>query len=151
LKDLKLLRKNKNMSKKLKILIVLSVIILALFLYLVLTSRPLDGGAGAKAINQPDKTKEKLVSDYKSGVNKFLADYWRVIEEKDISIEEGQRLKSRLLELKVPADFKELHLSLAMALTKLEDYLKNEDENGKEESRQMVGQATTSYDWLNKN
>jgi len=139
------------MSKKLKILIVLSVIILALFLYLVLTSRPLDGGAGAKAINQPDKTKEKLVSDYKSGVNKFLADYWRVIEEKDISIEEGQRLKSRLLELKVPADFKELHLSLAMALTKLEDYLKNEDENGKEESRQMVGQATTSYDWLNKN
>jgi len=151
LKDLKLLRKNKNMSKKLKILIVLSVIILALFLYLVLTSRPLDGGAGAKAINQPDKTKEKLVSDYKSGVNKFLADYWRVIEEKDISIEEGQRLKSRLLELKVPADFKELHLSLAMALTKLEDYLKNEDENGKEESRQMVGQATTSYDCLNKN
>jgi len=151
LKDLKLLRKNKNMSKKLKILIVLSVIILALFLYLVLTSRPLDGGAGAKAINQPDKTKEKLVSDYKSGVNKFLADYWRVIEEKDISIEEGQRLKSRLLELKVRADFKELHLSLAMALTKLEDYLKNEDENGKEESRQMVGQATTSYDWLNKN
>jgi len=139
------------MSKKLKILIVLSVIILALFLYLVLTSRPLDGGAVAKAINQPDKTKEKLVSDYKSGVNKFLADYWRVIEEKDISIEEGQRLKSRLLELKVPADFKELHLSLAMALTKLEDYLKNEDENGKEESRQMVGQATTSYDWLNKN
>jgi len=139
------------MSKKLKIFIVLSVMILALFLYLVLTSRPLDGGAGAKAINQPDKTKEKLVSDYKSGVNKFLADYWRVIEEKDISIEEGQRLKSRLLELKVPADFKELHLSLAMALTKLEDYLKNEDENGKEESRQMVGQATTSYDWLNKN
>jgi len=151
LKDLKLLRKNKNMSKKLKILIVLSVIILALFLYLVLTSRPLDGGAGANVDNQADEIREKLVSDYKNSVSRILTDYWQLVQGKDIPAEEGEYLKNRLLELKVPADFKELHLNLVMALVKLEDYLKNGDEKKKEESGQLVNQASSDYDWLNKN
>ncbi|MFA4833493.1 MAG: hypothetical protein WC619_01435 [Patescibacteria group bacterium] len=136
------------MSKKLKILIVLLVIVLVLFLYLVLTSRPLDGGAGVKADNQADEIKEKLVSDYKNSANRILADYWQLVQGKDVPAEEGGYLKNRLLELKVPADFKELHLNLVMSLTKLEDYLKNGDEKEKEESGRLMNKATTSYDWL---
>ncbi|MDD5290827.1 MAG: hypothetical protein PHZ04_01800 [Patescibacteria group bacterium] len=138
------------MSKKLKILIVLLVIILALFLYLVLTSRPLDGGAGVKANNQANEIKEKLISDYKNNASRILTDYWQLAEGKDIPVEEGEYLKNRLLELKVPADFKELHLNLVMALTKLNNYLENGDEEEKEESEQMVNQSASEYDWLGK-
>lgn len=122
------------MSKKLKILVVLLIIILALFLYLALTSQPLDGGKVVKVNSQSDKIKEKLVSDYKIKANGILADYWQLAEKKDAPAEEGEYLKNRLLELKVPADFKELHLNLVMALTKLEDYFKNGDEKEKKKA-----------------
>jgi len=136
------------MSKKLKILIALLAIILVLFLYLALTSRPLDGGAGVKANNQSEEIREKLASDYKNSVNRILVDYWQLVQGKDIPAEEGEYLKNRLLELKVPADFKELHINLVMALTKLSNYLESGDEKEKEESGQMVSQATADYDWL---
>ena len=136
------------MSKKLKILVVLLVIILALFLYLALTSRPLDGGTGVKANNQSEEIREKLASDYKNSVNRVLFDYWQLVQAKDVTVEEGEYLKNRLLGLKVPVGFKELHLNLVMALTKLNNYLENGDEEEKEESGQMVSQTTAGYDWL---
>ncbi len=131
------------MSKKLKILVVLLVIILVLFLYLVLTSRPLDGGAGVKVDNQA------LVSDYKDSAKKILADYWQLAGSKDTTVEEVEYLRNQLLGLKgIPKDFQELHINLVTALDKLNNYLENGDEKEKEESGQMVSQATADYDWL---
>ncbi|MDD5031748.1 MAG: hypothetical protein PHR36_01750 [Patescibacteria group bacterium] len=139
------------MSKKLKILIILLAVIFALFLYLVLTSRPLDGNVKTEADNQSDEIKEKLINDYKNNANRILADYRQLTEGENVSAEEGGYLKSRLLELKVPADFKELHLNLVMALTKLNDYLKTGNEKEREESERLISQAKLNYDWLNKN
>lgn len=138
------------MSKKLKILVVLLVIILALFFYLVLTSQSLNGGEAVKGENESQKIKEKLVSDYKNSANRILTDYWQLSQGKDVSAEEGEYLKNRLLELKVPADFKELHLNLVMALVKLENYWQTGDEGEKSESERLVNQAKLNYDWLNK-
>jgi uncharacterized protein YpmS len=136
------------MSKNLKILIALLAVIAVLFLYLVLTSRPLDGNIELEANNQSEEINTRLVNDYKNNANKILASYWQLSRDKEISIEECGYLKDRLLELKVPSDFKELHLNLVMAFDKLEDYLENGGEKEKAESKRIIEQAMADYEWL---
>lgn len=138
------------MSKKSKILIFLLIITLLLFLYLVLTSESLGRGANTKINSRADEIKEKLSNDYKTAVSKIVNDYEQLAGETETAAGEGEHLKNQLLELKVPAEFKDLHFSLVLALIKLENYWQTGGEEEKSESERLVNQAKLNYDWLNK-
>ncbi|MFH1523150.1 MAG: hypothetical protein ABIE43_05040 [Patescibacteria group bacterium] len=134
------------MSKKSKILLILLVIALLLILYFFIAQESNLTKNGGKI----DNTLLDLKNNYKDEVSLILADYLMLVENEDVIITEIEQAKSRLLELKVPGEFKKLHLDLVFAFTKMESYLSEGDSNVKLESQQIINQAKASYGWLRK-
>ena len=58
-------------------------------------------------------------------------------------------LKNRLMAMKVPPKFKDLHLNLVLAMNKFSNFIETNDEEEKEESQILINQAKADYDWLN--
>ena len=136
------------MAKKSKILIFFLLIALALALYLVLTSESVkkDNGSGDQAQNQ---TSERLEEEYLPKSAELFKQFGDLISRDDFTAEKITELKNKLLELKVPAKFKDLHVKFFMALTKMENYLSANDEAEKAESRQTINQLKADYSFLN--
>lgn len=141
------------MSKKYKILLILLIISVFLLFYIVLTSESFKekidnsiGDISGKFV----VTKEKIAVDYKVDASRILSDYSRLIEKKEITASEIQSIKNRLLNLTVPAEFKDLHVNLILALTKMGDYSASKDEAEKSESERLISQAKEDFAWLNK-
>ncbi len=92
---------------------------------------------------------KKLNSEYKNNIkqiNKFLRDF--SFDNSDF--ERLADFQKNLLSLKVPKEFKDLHLSLMIALNKLKDYDKNKDEEKKQEFENIINEIQTKYVWLNE-
>jgi len=136
------------MKKNEKILISLLIILFFLVLYLILTSE------SVKQINNPNQQVKKdnsivLENDYKPKAKEIFIDYENLIQNSSFTKENIESLKSKLLDLKVPAKFKELHIQLFLALTKMENYLDQKNEQDKSDSLQTVNQLKANYSWLN--
>ncbi|MDP2708901.1 MAG: hypothetical protein Q8O93_02520 [bacterium] len=136
------------MTNKSKFIIFLLLVLLALVLYLILTSESITKGdqAGEPARNQ---TFADLESEYRPRSAELLARFESLIRRNDVRAEEVAELKNELLDLKVPAQFKDLHVKFAMALTSLENYLDLADEAEKNKSLQAVNQLKADYSFLN--
>ncbi len=136
------------MKKNEKILILLLSILFFLVLYLILTSE------SVKQINNPEQQAKQtnlvqLEADYKPKAKEVFYSFDILIKNSSFNQENLAELKNKLLELKVPAKFKDLHIQLVLALTKMENYLNNKDEQEKIDSLQMVNQLKANYSWLN--
>jgi len=138
------------MTKKAKILIILFSFSLLLILYLFFTSEPIN-----KKI-EPDKevksgtTKiEQLEISYRQQAQPIVANYLGLLKN-NYTIDQVSQIKNKLLDLRVPTKFKNLHINLVLALTKMENYLTGGKESEKVESQQIISQAKADYDWLNK-
>lgn len=137
------------MAKQAKILIFFSLILLALILYLILTSESI------KKIDNPEpnvksETGAAPAEDYQSKVKKIFTAYEVLARQGNFTAEDIVNLKSKLLALKgLPAKFKELHLKFISALDRMEDYLKQKDQQGKSASQQIFNQLKADYSWLN--
>jgi hypothetical protein len=55
-------------------------------------------------------------------------------------------LKNRLMAIKVPPKFKDLHLNLVLAMNKFSNFIETNDEEEKEESQILINQAKVDYD-----
>lgn len=138
------------MEKKQKILIFLLLILLALIAYLILTSESVKPTAPA-AKSQPAEQEKaaRLEADYQSGVKPIFADYGKLDGENNITADKIAELKNRLLALKVPAKFKELHIRLVQILDGMQDYLSQNNQKMKNQSSQIFNQLKADYSWLN--
>ena len=135
------------MNKKLKVLLLLLAILLLLILYLILTSESVrDEIKPAPAKNQ---AAVQLENNYTTKVKELFNDYLKMVQADSFTLESLAALKNKILDLKVPAKFKELHITLVLALVKMENYLNLQNEQEKIFSQQMVNQLKADYDWLN--
>ncbi|MBI4812438.1 hypothetical protein HY798_03310 [Candidatus Falkowbacteria bacterium] len=139
------------MTKKEKILLILFILAFALSLYLAATSKPIadkrgreSGGALKEKVDL-----EKMENDYKKDAKLILDDYSRLAVAPNANIGEVEQMENKLLSLTVPAKFKDLHLNLVLAMTKMENFLRTGDAEEKTTSQQMIGQIKTDYDWIN--
>jgi len=135
------------MTKKNKVLISLLVILLLLVLYLVLTS----GSVRDESRPAPAKNEDavQLENNYTTEAKELFNDYLTMIQADSFTLESLAALKNKILDLKVPTKFKELHINLVLALTKMENYLNSRNEQEKIFSQQMVNQLKADYSWLN--
>jgi hypothetical protein len=125
------------MSKKLKILLFLSVIALVLFFYLLFTSEFFKEETG--------KNREQIAVDYKISATRIVNNYSQL---ETVTVSEVKSTKDNLLVLKVPAELKDLHVELIMAITRMEDYLNNGNEEDLAESKKIINKAKMDYSWL---
>ncbi len=137
------------MTKKIKILLVLSVVAISAVSYLIITSKPVNN-TGKQANKEQEKVDlKKLEEEYKAGTKNILADYSTLLEDKDLSLDKVEVDKNKLLGLKVPGQFKDLHLNFVLAVSKMEDYLKTGKSEDRAASQRMIGEIKANYIWLN--
>ncbi len=136
------------MLKKQKILIFLLLILFFLILYLIFTSdsaklsnNPAEQEIGANSVS--------LENEYKLKTKECFSVFESLADTGGWTPENTAELKDKLLDLKVPAQFKDLHIKFIMALAGIEDYLIRKDENGKNASLQAANQMKADYSWLN--
>lgn len=144
------------MTNKTKIFIFFIIILLIIAVYFAVISKPAKQDQAekqndAKTNNVVDAmlNLDLLKKNYKAETKVILANYLRIAQDETINIESVKRTKEQLLSLKVPTEFKELHLNLVLALDEMEDYLENGDEADKRKSQEMIEQEKTKHEWLN--
>ncbi|GEM_PF-1130550 len=146
----------KLMSKQVKILSVLFVVIAAAAaLYLLKTAEsvaPLKEQVGKLDKKLNEKTEkidlERVKAQYKEDVKGILSDYSFLINKPDVTADQIQALKNRLLDLKVPSIFKDLHINLVLAMTRMENFLSNGNKEDKFFSQEMIEKNKEKYNWL---
>jgi len=137
------------MKKNEKILIFLLVILFFLVLYLILTSESVKRTTNVPEQQIKQDNSALLENDYKPKAKEVFIAYEELIKNSSFNKENIAELKNKLLDLKVPAKFKELHIQFVLALTKIENYLNQKDEQEKSASLQTVNQLKADYSWLN--
>jgi len=91
----------------------------------------------------------RLENNYKKNAKLIFNDFIQLTDGKDITLEQIKQIKARLLDLKVPADYKEFHIKLLLAIVKMENYLDNKNSTDKEESRKIISQTKLANPWIN--
>ncbi|MBU0722451.1 hypothetical protein KKA93_03285 [Patescibacteria group bacterium] len=136
------------MLKKQKILIFLLLIIFLLILYLIFTSESVKQ---TNSLNQWIKQDSSVLleADYKPKAKEIFTAYQSLTENNSFTNKNIMELKNKLLDLKVPVKFKELHIQFVLALIKMENYLSQKDEQEKSDSSQAINQLKVDYNWLN--
>lgn len=137
------------MTKQIKFLLVLLVIAISAVSYLIVTSKPVNNIGKQTNKSQEKVDLKKLEEEYKTGTKNILTDYSALLESNNLNLEIVEADKNKLLDLKVPGQFKDLHLNFVLAVSKMEDYLKNGKEEDKADSQRMISEIKADYVWLN--
>lgn len=137
------------MSKNGKILLALLIAALFLVLYLIINSRPVvrtkdNAGSQVKKVDLM-----LLENDYKKEAKAILQEYYELIDKDDLKTEELRAVRDKLLALKVPAKFKDLHLSLVLAVAKIEKSLADDSKEGRIAGQEAINEIKANYTWLN--
>lgn len=137
------------MSKNGKILLSLIALAVLLIIFLVLRSKPL-----AQTPPQNEGTAEKvdleqLEKNYKKEVKIILAEYSALINEGEPAKEAIISIKEKLLGLRVPAELKDLHLNLVLAVAKMAEPANEVDVDEKEAGAKLIQDLKAKYVWLN--
>lgn len=144
------------MTNKAKFFIFFIIILLIVAVYLAVISKTAkqdqpEEKNGANIDNAVDAmlNLDLLKKSYKAETKVILANYLRIAQDETINVESVKRTKEQLLSLKVPTEFKDMHLNLVLALDKMENYLSSGDEADKLKSQEMIELEKTKYEWLN--
>lgn len=110
------------------------VVVLALAILLGLQFLRTDGlpSTDAQAPTAPSS------GDYQRDVRDIMRP---VIQGDTVSVEMARQAREKLLAVRVPADYKDMHLHLVIALTEVQ-------EGSGERGRQRLEAAKTAYPWL---
>ncbi len=140
------------MSNKTKILLALLIAALILVFYLVIQSKPLSripeqSNEQTQKIAKVDL--EQLENDYKKEAKAILQEYSELIKKDDLKAEELRAARDKLLALKVPAKFKDLHLNLVLALAKEENSLVEGNKEEENSGQEAIDEIKANYTWLN--
>lgn len=96
----------------------------------------------------PPISHEELVRDYERRAKAAVNEYSGLEVKGNFTAGEIQKVKDDLLGLKVPAEFKDLHVQLVLGLTKIEDSLAAGDAKIQAEGQKKIEQAKAAYAWL---
>jgi hypothetical protein len=121
------------MSKKNLFLIIIFSLSLLIVIYFILTSEKKEiEKNNIVAVDNNEEVNRFDSSEYKAEAGRVLGDFLS-LEEDNLSLDSVNELKINLLELRVPAEFKENHLKTVIILDKIKENfdletLKIEDE-----------------------
>ena len=122
-------------GNKLAISFIIAIIIVGGLFWLVNNKQ--DIGSKTTAVDL-----EALSAEYKIKVGQLMPSYEQLLDESTVDAGTISSLKEELLELKMPTEFKDLHIELVLLLDQLEDSGVSNDLQNKFEA------LKTNYDWL---
>ncbi|MFH1427516.1 MAG: hypothetical protein ABIG60_03240 [Patescibacteria group bacterium] len=89
-----------------------------------------------------------IKENYKKELNDIFINYVKVTNNKELTLDLLSNFRTELLNLKVPAEYKDLHLNLAFTFDKMEKYINEGNEEERLASQQLVNEAKANYGWL---
>ena len=114
-----------------------------LVLYLILTSESVKNQAATSLPAANNQTAPASLADsYRPQVKELFASFEVMARDNSFTKEKIFELKNKLLGLKVPAEFKQLHLNFVQLLDKVEGEQKSA-------GLQTANQLKADYSWLN--
>ena len=128
------------------VVIVLSVLLAGLIYWSV--QQP--GEVGGK-VAKVDKVEESIdPATYRDSLAQIVATFGERMSSSQDDLDKllaAQTALAGLLELRVPAEFKDLHLALAVAFSDIEDALQSQDRNI-DASLAQISELKQTYSWL---
>ncbi len=128
------------------VVIVLSVLLAGLIYWSV--QQP--GEVGGK-VAKVDKVEESIdPATYRDSLAQIVATFDERMSSSQDDLDKllaAQTALAGLLELRVPAEFKDLHLALAVAFSDIEDALQSQDRNI-DASLAQISELKQTYSWL---
>jgi hypothetical protein len=91
----------------------------------------------------------KLEKEYKGEVRIINQDIGAMIDAGKIEQEKVDLYKDKLLALKVPKEYKDLHIQFIFVLEKLDSFLATGNQAEKLASRKIISDLDQTYAWLN--
>lgn len=160
------------MTKRAKFLSFLIGVSVVLAAYLVFTSKmvivkPADKNIGASSQELTKVDLAELEYNYKQDAREIFREYEAVISSLEIapgayansqtgdpsnsnSKEKLAQVKMKLLDLKVPDKYKDLHLNLILSISKMNSYIDNNNLEDKVSGAELINQAKKNNEWLSE-
>jgi len=91
----------------------------------------------------------KLEKDYEKYFKRIFNEYEQISADNQLNIDLVKKTKEEILNLKVPAKYKDLHIDFILALVKMENYFSGGDNKEKAASLNAIKQIRENYLWLN--
>lgn len=154
------------MNEKLKksaLLLTLLTLFLLLFLVFkvelfVVKTDPIENDTGSDNVSKHAQLKKISNEEYMAKVKNIVRDYESLIVNKETgNLAENPELLIKLNNLMddlqdtfVPdSNYKKLHLNLTLSLSKMINYVKNQDENSRKNAIDLLDKNKLDYEWLN--
>jgi len=125
-----------------------SASLFVLLLVLVLYVFPSDSVEQTKK-SGGDLQKTEIEAQYKESVKHIFPDLENMNDTNSLDNVKLQDIKSDLLDLKVTKEYKELHVSMIMAIDGYINFLDTGDKSQAENSRKIVMKIKSGNSWLN--
>lgn len=149
------------MSKNFKILLFLVAFgITAVLILIIVISQKSDNGFMEKINNISMGGKEEqeaavdlaaMSEEYKEGISGAFAEFSNLNESADLSVTQIKEIKNRALDLKLPGEFRGLHIDFILALTRMEDFLETGAEDARIAGEDLIEKIKSNYPWLTPN
>jgi hypothetical protein len=150
------------MDKQKKILIILAAVFLVAAICFLVKDLAFGNQAKNQLIVAPVLNKkevishDQLVANYKSGLQPVVNDFAKLlaVAEKPSAITDDDllaqiaTLKTKLEDLAVPAEFKDLHLDIFYSVISLEDFYRNQDRPALQKSQELWQKVIANNSWL---
>lgn len=145
------------MSKNGKIIVPIVIILLVLAIYLVLSLKEVTvqtkvPQSSEEFMQQVKENMEKIENQYKVDLKKIISEYEGLVND-DKRNEDELRLeitktRTLILDLKVPAQYQDMHKSLVIAFSEAEDAESENFDESISEISSLINETKTSYSWL---
>lgn len=113
---------------------------------------PVAGIAKSAVMNNIKKTAVdpvKLEKDYKTSTAVAIRNFMDLDSSQKLNHEEVEKIKNELLALRVPTQYKDLHVDLVMAMVKMDIFFKDGKKENKLLCEKTIEEAKLKYSWLN--
>ncbi|KKR21376.1 MAG: hypothetical protein UT48_C0009G0008 [Parcubacteria group bacterium GW2011_GWE2_39_37] len=101
----------------------------------------------------PKNTKVDLIqleNEYKEKTKLLVDSYLLLLQSDQLDLEKLKQIKDQLLALKVPDEFKDLHVNLVLSIDSVNNAELGGDKNKKIASIELVNKNKENFSWLNR-
>lgn len=140
------------MFKNFKIILILLAVVITVILILVVVLSQNPENNFLEKIGDKENSEEKvdlaaLSEEYKEGISEALAEFSDLSETSELNVPRIEEIKNKVLNLKLPPEFKNLHLNFILAMARMEDYLSTGAEEAKLTAVDMIEKIKSDYPW----
>lgn len=135
------------MTKQAKILIIFIPVAILAFSFLFFFK---DGiKSENKANTEKQANQEEMILDYKNDLEKTISDLSSAIASPSFSADMARNARNKIQAQTVPAEFRDLHMGLFQAVTRLEDSMVENNISDRSSAWEEIEKIKKENPWLN--